>query len=259
MGSPRFPEKRASSPASPRQAVGTVISTAAPAEGRDVGPLLATVVPLSLGAMISPTMLAAIVLVLSMPVSPRARAWAAVGGCVVAMLALTVAAPLAAQALHAVKPVQMEWADVGLGVLLLGVALRAALHKHDATTRAKKRAPADGATAGPRLAEFALFGVVLIATDFSSTILYLAAMKEIGLAHISATEAIAVLAIPFVAVLVPAIVPTALSSIAPQQTDKGLKTVSAWTGAHSKAITVALCLVFSAYLLAKGLPPLLRG
>jgi hypothetical protein len=204
-------------------------------------------------------MLAAIVLVLSMPVSPRARAWAAVGGCVVAMLALTVAAPLAAQALHAVRPVEMEWADVGFGALLLVLALRTSLRKHDATTRAKKRTPAGGAAVGPRLAEFALFGVVLIATDFSSTILYLAAMKEIGLAHISTAEGIAVLAIPFIAVLVPAIVPTAASTFAPQQTDKGLKRVSAWTGAHSKAITVAICLIFGAYLLAKGLLPLLRG
>jgi hypothetical protein len=223
-----------------------------------MGPLLATVIPLSLGAMVSPTLLAAIVLVLSMPIAPRARAWAVVAGATVAMLVLTLAAPIAAQAMRSVKPMDMHWADVILGVLLLALAASTLLRKHNASQAAKHRAPVAGSTPHARLFEFAMFGIVLIATDFSSTVLYLAAMKDIGQAHIPMTAKAAVLAIPFVAVLAPALVPTFLSSVAPKQSDALLEKTAAWTGDHSKAITVAICVIFGVYLLAKGLPPLLR-
>ena len=222
-----------------------------------MGSLLTTVIPLSLGAMVSPTMLAAIVLVLSMPIAPRARAWATVAGATLAMVALTLAAPIAARAMRSVKPVDLHWIDVAFGVLLLGLGLRAFLRKPNASQTAKHRAPAAGSTRGPRLLEFALFGVALLATDLSSTVLYLAALKAIGLSHIAGSAQIAVAAIPFFCVMAPAIVPAFLSSVAPKQSDTLLKEVAGWTGAHSKAITVAICVIFGVVLLAKGVPPLL--
>ena len=220
--------------------------------------LLATVIPLSLGAIVSPTVLAAVVLVLSMPVAPRARAWAMVFGATAALVALTVAAPYAAQAMRSVNPLTMHWVDVAFGVVLLGLALRAGLRKHDATHTAKHKAPAEDSTKRPRLPEFALFGIALLATDLSSTVLYLAALKAIGDSHLPDVQQLAVVAIPFFAVLAPAIVPTFLSTVAPKKSDALLKKVAAWTGAHSKAITVTICVVFGVWLLAKGLPPLLH-
>jgi threonine/homoserine/homoserine lactone efflux protein len=220
--------------------------------------LMTAVIPLSLGAAVSPTLLTAVVLVLSAAVAPRARAWATVAGGAVAMLALTVAAPLVARAMHSVKPAVIDRADVVLGVLLLLLAGWNMFRSPNAAESAKKRAPVGGAGAKAHLAEYFGFGVVLIATDFSSTILYLAALKEIAYARIPPTEMLAILAIPFFAVLAPAVIPAALSSVAPRQSDRALKPLAAWMGGHSKVITVAISVVFGIYLLARGLPPLLH-
>ena len=220
--------------------------------------LMTAVIPLSLGAAVSPTLLTAIVLVLSASEAPRARAWVAVAGGAVAMLALTIAAPLVAKAMRSVKPSVVDRSDVILGVLLLLLAGWTLFRKRDASESAKKHAPTGTASAKPRLAEYFGFGVVLIATDFSSTVLYLAALKEIAGAHLPSPETLAVLAIPFFAVLAPAVIPAALSTVAPHQSDRALKPLSAWMGRHTKVITVAISVVFGVYLLARGLPPLLR-
>lgn len=220
--------------------------------------LMASVLPLSLGATVSPTVLTAVVLVLSAPLAPRARAWAAVVGAAVAMLVLTVAAPLVAKALHSVNPVVIDRVDVVGGALLLLLAGWNVFRRRSATESATKRAPARASTGKPRLPEYFVFGVILIATDFSSTILYLAALKDIASAHLTSAETLAVLAIPFFAVLAPALIPVALSTLAPHQSDRVLKPLAAWTGKHSKVITVAIAVMFGAYLLARGLPPLLH-
>jgi threonine/homoserine/homoserine lactone efflux protein len=219
---------------------------------------MASVLPLSLGAAVSPTMLTAIVLVLSGQVAPRERAWTTVAGATAAMLALTIAAPLVARALHSVNPIVIDRVDVIAGVLLLLLAVWNLTRKPNAADDAKKRAPSPASSGKRRLAEYFAFGIILIATDFSSTILYLAALKDIGYAHVAYALRLAVLVIPFFAVLAPAVVPAALASLAPRASDRALKPLAAWTGRHSKVITVAIAVVFGVYLLAKGLPPLFR-
>jgi len=219
--------------------------------------LMSTVIPLSLGAAISPTLLTALVLVLSGRVAPRMRAWATVGGAALTLFALTLAAPVVAQALHSVKPVIIDRVDVLGGVLLLALAARNVLRKHDTSESAKKRAPRT-ASDKAHLLGYLGFGVVLIATDFSSTILYLAALKDIASANIATAEKYALVLIPFSAVMAPALIPTALSTLAPRLSDRALKPVAAWTGAHSTAITVAICAVFGVYLIVRGLLPLVH-
>jgi hypothetical protein len=46
--------------------------------------------------------------------------------------------------------------------------------------------------------------------------------------------------------------------VAPKQTERVLKPLGAWAQKHSTAITVVICVVFGAYLLIKGLAPLVR-
>ena len=219
--------------------------------------LLASVVPLSLGAAISPTVLTATVLILSGRVAPRARAWAAVAGATATMVALTLAAPVVARAIHSVKPVIIDRVDVVGGVLLLALAAWNLLRRPRTAKRGDHGQSSDAAGTKARLAEYFGFGVVLIATDFSSTILYLAALKDIASAHVAYGAKLAVLAIPFLAVLAPALVPAALATLAPRASDRVLKSLAGWTGKHSKAITVGIATVFGIYLLARGLPPLL--
>ena len=219
--------------------------------------LFAKVIPLSLGAMVSPTLLTAAILVLSGKISPRARSWAFVAGGAAALVAFTLAIPWVARLMDSVSPVVIQRADVLFGVLLLAVAIRALLKRKSPSSGAT-RAPRHQGTPAPHLGEYFGFGALMIATDASSLVLYIAIMKEAALSSAPDPARIAAACLGYLAVMLPAIVPAAIASLAPAQTDKVLKPLGAWAQKHSTAITVVICLVFAAYLLVKGLAPLIH-
>lgn len=216
--------------------------------------LAASVIPLSLGAIVSPTVLTAVVLVLSGKVSARARAWAFLGGATAILILLTFAAPVIAKASAHVNHLVFDGLDVVLGLLLLALGVRALLvPKRTAEQRAPKSTEPKA-----HLAEFAMFGVAMIGTDLSSLVLYVAALKEIARAHVLLGAKLAIVLVPFVAVLLPALVPVLIATVAPRQSQRVLTPLAAWVGRYSKALTVAISLGFGVYLLAKGIPPFVR-
>jgi hypothetical protein len=113
-----------------------------------------------------------------------------------------------------------------------------------------RRAPGD--KGGAALAAFFGIGLALLATDASSIVLYLPAMKDIMLSSVSQTQKVAVATIPFFAVIAPALIPAVLASVAPKTADRLLKPFGAWVEAHSKQVTIAIELVFGVALLVKG-------
>lgn len=217
--------------------------------------LFAKTIPLALGAMVSPTMLTAVILVLTGKVSPRARSWAFVAGGSLALLAFTLAVPWIASAMHSVSREAIAWADVILGVLLLAVAVRKVLLRNRPE---KSRAPKHPATKSPHLLEYGGFGAIVVATDASSLVLYIAIMKEAVNPGPPVDARLAAVAIGFLAVMIPALVPAIIASVAPAQTDKLLVPLGAWAKKHSAAITVVICVAFGGYLLFKGIAPFLH-
>ena len=218
--------------------------------------LFAKTIPLALGAMVSPTLLTAVILVLTGKVSPRARSWAFVTGGAAALIVFTLAVPWIANQLKSVNPLAVHWFDVVCGLLLLGLALRRLLTRNrpsSATARAPQRQTGDS----PRLGEYFGFGALMIATDASSLVLYIAIMKEAGVSNAPDAARIAAIAMGYVAVMLPAVVPAGIATLAPTETDKLLKPLGAWAKNHSTAITVVICVVFGGYLLYKGLLPLI--
>jgi zinc transporter ZupT len=218
--------------------------------------LLAKTVPLALGAMVSPTLLTAVILVLTGKVSPRARSWAFVAGGAAALAAFTLAVPWVASLMKSVNPLAVHWADIAFGLLLLGLAVRRLLTRNRPGSEAK-RVPEHQASSSPRLGEYFGFGAVMIATDASSLVLYIAIMKEAATAQAPDAARAAAVAIGYVAVMLPAVVPACIATLAPKQTDIMLKPLGAWAKEHSTAITVVICVVFGAYLLVKGAAPLI--
>jgi len=224
-----------------------------------VNELLAIVVPLSLGAAISPTVLAVVVLTLSGKVSPRARAWAEVAGMVVGLVLATALFVLLARWIATMRPnpTVLASTDMLFGVALLGLAvLTGVRHSPPAAKSHARRAPGD--SAGPSLPAYFGIGLLLIATDASSLVLYMPAMKDILQSTVSQAEKLAVAAIPFFAVLAPGLLPVVLATVAPRTADRVLKPVGAWVNDHSKAVTMAVEIVFGVALLLKGSSKLLR-
>ena len=219
--------------------------------------LFAKVIPLSLGAVVSPTLLTAVILVLSGKISPRSRSWAFVAGGAAALAGFTLVVPWVARFMDSVSPVVIQRADVLFGALLLLVAIRAVFRRKK-TDAGTTHAPRHKGTSTPRLGEYFGFGALMIATDASSLVLYIAIMKEAAQSNAPDPARIAAVVLGYIAVMLPALIPAAIASIAPAQTDRLLKPLGAWAQKHSTAITVVICLVFATYLLVKGLSPLAR-
>jgi len=219
--------------------------------------LFAKTIPLALGAMVSPTLLTAAILVLASRVAQRARVWTFVAGGATVLVAFTLAVPWIARLLQSVKGVALDRIDVVLGALLLAVAVHALLKRKNPGSETAK-APKHHATTAPHLLEYFGYGALMIATDMSSLVLYIAILKEaVESSAPDAARATAV-AIGYFAVMLPALAPACIATLAPAQTDRVLLPLGAWAKKHSTPITVAICLVFAAYLLIKGLAPLIH-
>lgn len=213
--------------------------------------LLATVVPLSLGAAVSPTVLGAIVLILASATAPRLRAWAAVLGMTIALVIVTIAFYFAGQwiAAHRPDPVIFSAVDAVAGVLLIVLGIR------DAVLAAKHVQPKkkDHHTSPkPNLLVYLGLGFVLIVTDVTSLVLYVPAMKDIVQASIGHPEYWLVAIIPVLCVLAPGVIPTGLSTVAPGPADRILNRLNDWVSAHTRLIAMVICFGFGIWLAWKG-------
>ena len=215
--------------------------------------LLAVVIPLSLGAAVSPTVFTVVVLTLSGTVAPRARAWAETAGVTVGLVLATLLFVVAAQWISKMRPnpTVLASTDVVFGAALLALAVWTALRRKPPSAKQRaRRGPKDAA--GSALPAYFGIGLALLATDASSLVLYLPAMKAIVQSSVGQSAKIAVATIPFLAVIAPALLPAALATIAPRTADRLLKPFGAWVEAHSKQVTIAIEIVFGVALLLKG-------
>jgi hypothetical protein len=209
--------------------------------------LLAKVLPLALGAAVSPTVFVAAVVLLSDPDRPRRRAGAFTAGAAVPLAAIGAAGLVLFRNARGedhlrVSPV----VDIVFGVLLLLLAVRTALRPaHDASHHHRHAAASPWACA--------LLGAGLMVVNFSSLALFVPAVKEIALAtSVSTPDQIVVLAIVVVLALLAVLVPLVLYLIVPGQAQSVLTPMLAAAKRHSRAIGMVICLVFGVYLAVKG-------
>jgi hypothetical protein len=214
--------------------------------------LLSAVIPLSLGAMVSPTVLGAIVLTLSGKVAPGARAWMGIAGMVAALVLVTIAFWFLGRymAAHRPDPRVLSASDALAGVVLLALGVRGLMRLHAPQTHAKARAHA--ASARRNLLLYFGLGFVLIATDVTSIVLYIPAMKDVVTASANDPALFAVAVIPFFAVLAPALAPATMATAAPGLTARVLTPLNVWVTANSRLIGVVICFGFGVWLVAKG-------
>ncbi len=214
--------------------------------------LLTVVIPLSLGAAVSPTVLAVVVLTLTSRVAPRGRAWAITLGMAAGLLAFTallgVLAKFAADA--KADPRLLGGIDVVAGLALLGLGIRDAVNLRKPSV--KRRSKEAQARTRPELLAFLGIGFALMLTDVTSIVLYLPAVKAIVESSIAAAQKVMVALIPFFAVLAPALLPAALATAAPKTADRVLTPLNSWVTKNERVIGMVVCFVFGVYLLVKG-------
>jgi hypothetical protein len=220
-----------------------------------VGELLARVIPLALGAAVSPTMLTVSVLILCSRRRPVARGVVFTLGVLTVLVALTVLGLTVLDRFANHHPSATERAvsdgvDLALGIVLLALALRTALRPHDPTRHAQPKQPRDR---GSGLGNAFVLGLVVMATNVTTIVLYIPMMKDIGRSSVSEADQLLTVLLVLALASLPAWLPLTLRVIAPEPSTRALARLEAFTTKHRGTIILVVEVVFGLYLLLKGL------
>lgn len=212
--------------------------------------LLAIVVPLALGAAVSPTIIAAQLVSLTAPARPLARAWALAAGCVLVLLVVCgLALVLAAGSGGSGSP-----SRAGGIVKLVAAALLVALGVHTLRRRGTQKPSAPKHhDQHVRLSRSFALGCGLMATNFSSILLVFPAMHEIGTNDASDSARIVAFLLLVTIALVPAYAPPLVVTLMGERARRPLDALSRFFSAHRQAIGATLCYAFAVLLAAAGL------
>jgi hypothetical protein len=217
-----------------------------------VGELLSKVVPLSIGAACSPTMLALLLVVLTGRRSV-ARATSFLAGVLVIFAGLTAIGLLISHSTHA-SPTRTEVTraiDLMAGVLLLLLALGTVLRGilEDPAEQADDT-PKD--TRNPGLVSAFLLGVAIMLTNFSTILLYLPAMRAISASPVADTDKVVAVAVALVITLLPVLIVFGLAVLAPSHSKPVLDRLHTLITRHQRMIGIVIEVVFGVYLVLKG-------
>lgn len=212
-----------------------------------MGSLFVRVLPLALGAALSPTVLTVIVLLLAGAKSRRDAVAFAIGTLAVSIaigVAMLFVFNQTLQGHHAGTKSSSAIIDIVLGGVLLVLALR------EVVVAPKAKEP----KARHKLGVGAAFvlGMLVMAANFSSLVLYLAALKEIVRADVATASELVVTAAFIVIMLLAVELPLLLTVVAPGSSERLLTNIGATVKRNSRAITIVVLVIFGAYLAVKG-------
>lgn len=215
--------------------------------------LLSRVIPLSLGAAISPAVLTAIVLVLGGR-RAIARGAAFTAGVLSVLAGLTASGLLIS---HQVEPSPMRVRvthDVYglLGIVLLSLAVISVLRSRTHSDTDTPVRTSDPATSTGLLAVFAL-GLGLMISNLSTILLYLPAMHVVSASSASTTDKAIAVALALAITSLPATLPLLLRVALPRRSVPIFGAINRFVTDHQRAITTSVEVGFGVYLIARAI------
>lgn len=216
-----------------------------------MGHLLAAIFPLALGAAVSPVVLMTEVLALSSAERPKLKGWLVIAGCALMLGSYEVLILMIGSHVSAGKhPHPLEDTIVGFG----GATLLGWLLLRSWNSRGHDRGPGVlGKLSGAKAGAFFGFGLLIMATNVSTLILVLPAVRLITHAHVSPLDQFIALGMLTVFGLLPALGPAVLVSALGTRGARLSASLNAFVGAHGDQLTIGLEAVFFAYFLFKGI------
>lgn len=207
--------------------------------------------PLGLGAAVSPIVFVASVTVMTGQ-GPLRRGLLFGLGLSLPLLAISASifAFGAAISLPHASQASKAWIDVGLGAVLIALAIRSAAQGAAPVDQPQPEQP--GGIRRP-----VLVGVGAMATNVTTIALYVPAMKLIAESSLPGDEEVLAAAIVLVLTLALVLLPLAIVAVAPRAAERILQAAGAWLAAHRHKLGVIILLGFGALLLAKGIARLL--
>jgi hypothetical protein len=224
---------------------------------------------LALEAALYPTLLAAVVILLSTP-HPRRLLGAYLAGGLVVSIGLGIAIVKALEGSKAVTSESsgLSWgADLAIGglALLLAVALATRTDERFRERRRQRREaagkvkpPSDDDKKEPWSARILARGsapIVFVAGLVVNVpgAAYLVGLKDIAAGKYSTGEEIALIVGFNLIMFLLAEIPLAGLLIAPERTDAMVKRFNAWLSSHSRQIAIALCVFLGVFLVIRGI------
>ena len=220
-----------------------------------MGSLISHVLPLALGAAVSPTIMTLSVLVLSGPHGKARQAvFTAVNVGLMSVIAIVGGSVLAhAATRHRSGKVHTASAviDITLGVVLLLLLAR----EHWAPAQDTEKTQAAKAAVEPGVAplRYVGLGIALTISNFTTLALFLPALKEIGISRQPRINELIAGAMLVIIATVTSWGPLLLSVIAPRPAESILSAINRFTTTYKQQIVQVVLLVFGVYLLVKGL------
>lgn len=217
-----------------------------------MGDLLSKVIPLSIGAAFSPTVLALELLILSGKRS-KARSTAFMAGVLLVFAGLTALGLLISHT-TSTSPAQetiTKTVDVVAGALLLLLALATLLRSlvHDSVD------PVDGEAKdakNPGLLSAFLLGLAIMVSNFSTILLYIPAMRSISASTISTSDKTLAVALAFLVAAAPILLIYGFAVVFPKVATPPLDKLRGWIDRHQRTIGISVEVLFGGYLIYKA-------
>lgn len=212
-------------------------------------------VPLALGAAVSPVLLTLSILLLSSDFHPRVRVLAYAGGVFISLVVIGVVA-VGGSATGGDGPSHPSTVSAGLDILLGILLIAVAVKNSVGSPKAAEKKPAKAPKAEPSLAvqvvRDAGLGLFLTVTNFSSLIFYLAAAKSTADSHLPALDQAAAMSLVGFGFMAPIVLPLLATVASPAASKKFLDATNRVVKDYGRYIGAAVALLFGVYLILKG-------
>ena len=212
--------------------------------------LLASILPLALGAAVSPMLFGIEILAVSSGSKPVLRAWAVVAGAAALLIAYSAVGLAVGSAVH--HGSHHRTLDATLDLVAAGLLAILALR-----TFLRRSATSSKPSLNDRLGDASILaffgaGAIGMGTNFSTLVLYLPALREITKASVSLEVKILTAVILLVITLVLIWVPALLVTLLGRRATPALGAMNRWMAAHTTAVTLGIELLFITLLTIKG-------
>jgi len=223
----------------------------------ELSTLLFDILPLALGAAVSPTVLVGIILILSIAERPKLSGIAFYMGAIIILLIVVAAGILlgkGAAAVAAGKPPSAASAyfDLALGIALILFGIRRVAKKGDDTPD-KTRFVGKSKSAISDFIKYMILGLGMFTINFTTTVLVFAAGKDIGISGTGLTDQLIVIVILTVITLLVVEIPLLIYFTMPERSEKILEPLNRWMQKNSRYLMAAIIFVFGIYLIVKGI------
>lgn len=213
-------------------------------------PLLLLLLPLALGAAISPALVGASLGILTAfgRRGPRLLALYLLGSGVVVAVALALASAPVVKT-HRSAGAVADVFDLVLAAILTALAVVTAVR------RPRPSSPRAAKTTSSRWAGLALLGlgIAMMATNVSTLVLVLAGGRDVAVAAADPALRAGGYALLTVGALLPILVPLLWRILSPASAERGLARLESFFRRHGKVITISVCLLTAGYLVIRGI------